>query len=271
VRVAVVGHVEWVDFVRVERLPAAGEIVHASRAWELAGGGGAVASVQLARLAGASTLYTAFGDDDRGRRAREELTALGVTVEAEIRAEPQRRAITHVDAAGERTITVLGPRLDPLGSDPLPWDELARTDAVYLTGGDPETVRLARRARVLVGTSRVMGLLAEAGTELDAVVGSALDPSERTIDFFPAPRLLVATEGARGGTFAVRGEAPQRFAPSPLNGGIGDTYGAGDSFAAGLTWGLASGLSAAEAVAFAARCGAAVLAGAGPYESQLRA
>ena len=29
-RVAVVGHVEWVEFARVPRLPAAGEIVHAS-------------------------------------------------------------------------------------------------------------------------------------------------------------------------------------------------------------------------------------------------
>ena len=28
-RVAVVGHVEWVEFVRVENVPRAGEIVHA--------------------------------------------------------------------------------------------------------------------------------------------------------------------------------------------------------------------------------------------------
>src|SRR6266436_1935563 len=33
------GHVEWIEFARVVRLPAAGEIVHASDAWEEPGGG----------------------------------------------------------------------------------------------------------------------------------------------------------------------------------------------------------------------------------------
>ena len=51
-RVAVVGHVEWVQFARVERVPRAGEIVHAHETWDEAAGGGAVAAVQLARLAG---------------------------------------------------------------------------------------------------------------------------------------------------------------------------------------------------------------------------
>src|SRR6185312_15695945 len=51
-RVAVVGHVEWIEFARVERVPTPGEIVHASDAWQEPGGGGAVAAVQLARLAG---------------------------------------------------------------------------------------------------------------------------------------------------------------------------------------------------------------------------
>ena len=47
-----VGHVEWVEFARVDRVPLAGEIVHATDTWEEVGGGGAVAAVQLARLAG---------------------------------------------------------------------------------------------------------------------------------------------------------------------------------------------------------------------------
>jgi ribokinase len=52
VRTAVVGHTEWIEFGRVERVPAPGDIVHASGEWEEPGGGGAVAAVQLARLAG---------------------------------------------------------------------------------------------------------------------------------------------------------------------------------------------------------------------------
>ena len=74
-RVAVVGHVEWITFARVDRVPAAGAIAHATETWSGAGGGGAVAAVQLAKLAGSSELFTALGGDGVGRRAREELSA----------------------------------------------------------------------------------------------------------------------------------------------------------------------------------------------------
>ena len=65
-RVAVIGHVEWIEFVRVAHMPAAGDIVHAREAWQEPGGGGAVAAVQLARLAGDCTFFTTLGDDDLG-------------------------------------------------------------------------------------------------------------------------------------------------------------------------------------------------------------
>jgi ribokinase len=42
-----------------------------------------------------------------------------------------------------------------------------------------------------------------------------------------------------------------------------DAYGAGDSFAAGLTYALGAGLEGNDALAFAARCGAAALTGRG--------
>src|SRR5215216_6741360 len=163
---AVVGHVEWIEFVRVERVPRAGEIVHACEIWEEPGGGGAVAAVQLAKLAGAATLFTALGDDELGHRARTELQALGLRVEAAFRPESQRRAVVHVDAAGERTITVIGSRLGPRGEDPLPWEELARTDAVYFTAGDPAAVRRARAARTLVSTARGLEVIGASGVEL---------------------------------------------------------------------------------------------------------
>jgi ribokinase len=49
-----------------------------------------------------------------------------------------------------------------------------------------------------------------------------------------------------------------------------DAYGAGDSFAAGLTYGLADRRSPEDALELAARCGAACMTGRGPYEGQLR-
>lgn len=42
-RVAVIDHVERIEFVRFPHVPAAGDIVHASEAWQEPGGGGAVA------------------------------------------------------------------------------------------------------------------------------------------------------------------------------------------------------------------------------------
>jgi len=148
-RVAVVGHVEWVEFARVERLPEAGAIVHALDTWEEPAGGGAVAAVQLARLAGSCLFLTALGEDELGHRAKSGLEELGVRVEAAWRPEPQRRAFVHVDGDGERTITVIGDRLGPRGGDALPWTELDGCDAVYFTAGDPRALEAARR-RVLL-------------------------------------------------------------------------------------------------------------------------
>jgi ribokinase len=62
-RLAVVGHVEWAEFLEVPHLPAPGEITHVTERWEAAAGGGAVTAVQLARLAGRATFLTALGDD----------------------------------------------------------------------------------------------------------------------------------------------------------------------------------------------------------------
>ena len=72
-RVAVVGHVEWVEFVRGDHVPAAGEIVHATDSFQEPAGGGAVAAVQLARMAGSSTLLTALGSDDPANLSRDRL------------------------------------------------------------------------------------------------------------------------------------------------------------------------------------------------------
>lgn len=270
-RVAVIGHVEWIEFARVARMPAAGDIVHAREAWEEPGGGGAVAAVQLARLADECVFFTAFGDDALGRRARDELAAMGPRIEATLRPARQRRAFTHIDDAGERTITVIGARMAPSADDPLAWERLAECDAVYVTAGDVAALRLARRARVVVATARIVPLLQAAGVELDALVGSALDPSERyaTGDLEPPPRLVVRTAGAAGGTYEVAGSTALAYAATPLPGPVVDAYGCGDAFAAGLTFALGAGWSAAEAVRLAARCGAAALTGRGPYSGQL--
>ena len=268
-RAAVVGHVEWIDFIRVEAVPRPGEIVHASEAWSEAAGGGAVAAVQLANLGCETSFFTALGDDQLGRRSRDELEAKGLKLHVTWIPEPQRRGVTYVDDSGERTITVIGDKHRPRGNDgSLPWEELLRTDCVYFTGGDVGALTKARHARVLVATARELQTLVRAGVELDALVASARDEGERyepgNLD--PAPRLFVATSGPLGGWVQPGGPFAAAEPPGPID----DTYGAGDCFAAGLTFALGRGDDPRDALALAAQCGATVITGRGPYGRQLQ-
>ena len=254
-RAAVVGHVEWIDFVVVDRVPDPGGIVTARESWGEAAGGGGVAAVRLARLAGSATLFTALGDDDFGRACAEALIAHGVRVEAAWRAEPQRRGFCYLDTGGERTITLLSEKMRPRHDEALPWEELARFDVVYFTGGDADALRAARAAGILVATARELETVREAGVELDALVRSGSDPDERYErgDLEPPPRLAVRTEGADGGLLEPAGE---RWEAAPLPAPRADTYGAGDAFAAALTFALGAGRSPREAAELAARASA---------------
>jgi ribokinase len=257
VRCAVVGHVEWVEFARVERVPAAGEIVHATETWTEPAGGGAVIARQLARLAGRCELFTTLGADELGSQSERRLAELGVDVHAR-RESITRRAWTHVDGNGERTITVLGDKLLPRG--PL---SLHGYDAVFFVSGDVEALRSARAGTFLAATLRQQPTLHEAAVPIDLLAGSVDDPREAYDGSLDA-RLVVLTDGANGGT--ANG---QPFDAAPLPAAVVDTYGAGDSFAAALCFALARGDELDQALELAVRAGAAVITGRGPYERQL--
>ena len=260
-RYAVVGHVEWVDFARVARLPVSGEIVQADETWSEPAGGGAVAAVELARLSGSATFFTALADDTFGDRARQQLSGLGVRVESAALPPPQRRAFTFVEPEGERTITVLGERRGPRRDEPLAWQELEGADAVYFVSGDVGALRAARAARVVVATPRSLGTLVDAHVPIDALVGSGVDEAERyeAGDLDPPPRAVVRTAGASGGTWDVDRGGSGSWRAASVPGPIRDAYGAGDSFAAGLTWALGEGRALEDALACAAERGAVAL------------
>jgi ribokinase len=260
VKAAVVGHVEWVEFADVDHVPAAGEIVHASGSFATAAGGGGAAAVELARLAGGATFFTALGDDPAGHAARAELEARGVDVRAHHR-DRQPRAFVHLTPAGERTITVLGGRHVPSAADDLGWEDLAACDAVFFTGGDAGALAAARAAPLLVATPRGGDVLR--GVVLDVVVASAGDPGER-VDGLDAV-LTVLTEGERGGRWATQVGEAGRWEAAPLPGPPIDAYGCGDAFAAALTFALGRGDALGEALAVAATSGAAARCRRGPY------
>ncbi|HWX96115.1 MAG TPA: PfkB family carbohydrate kinase [Solirubrobacteraceae bacterium] len=269
-----VGHVEWVQFARVHHVPRAGEVVNARDPFEEPAGGGAVAAVQLARLAGEAVLVTALGEDEHGRRSRLRLRQLGVDVRTSWSGQPTRRAMTLVDDARERTITTIGDRLEPHGEDrEAGWEALTGLDALYFTAGDLDALRTARKAsRVLVASPRALHALGH-GVELDALVLSARDESERhrALRSRGEAALVVLTDGAHGGSYRLRSGETGSWAAAAPPGDPVDSYGCGDSFASGLTYGLGAGLSVPESLALGARCGAACLTGAGPYERQLTA
>lgn len=263
-RAAVVGHVEWLEFVPVEDVPRRGEIVHAAESWEQAAGGGSVAAVQLTKLAESVDFFTALGNDRHAELARTELAARGVTVHATAVEAQQRGGFVFLDQSGERTITTIGRKLHPRGhDDSLPWHELARCDAVYFCAGDADALLLARRARVLVATARELPTLRQGSVQLDALVSSGKDEAERYVpgELDPEPHLVVTTSGALGGWAQPGGP----FNAAPLPPSPADAYGAGDCFAAGLAFALGAGLEGLAALDFAARCGAGAIAGPGVH------
>jgi ribokinase len=271
-RVAVVGHVEWIWFARVDHVPASGELIPASEWWEEAAGGAAIAAVQALKLGAEVDFFTAVGDDALGRGAVEHFRQLGLTVHPVVRGA-QRRAVIHLDRDGERTITTLGERIVPSGDDPLPWERLADADGVYFTGGDEGALQAARAARVLVATPRAGEMLRETRVKLDVLVRSGDDAGEMALgdDLDPRPHYVISTRGKEGGQWVGEDHTNGNWTSSDLPGPKRDTYGAGDSFAGGLTWALASGRDIDAALTIAARCGAQKLTGRAGFDRQLTA
>lgn len=270
-RIAVIGHVEHVTLGRVPALPAPGDIVHLDEPLWIPGGGGGVAFFQLVRSPAEVHLFTAIGNDSGGAAVAERIETTGAAIHAVRRPLPHTRDVVLVTPEGERTIVVIGKPLQPQHEDPLPWELLGTCAAAYFTARDPALIRAARAAHVLVVSARRAQALVTSGVAADVVVGSGLDPAEasRLADYPTAPHALVMTEGAAGGHIETR-DGHRRFAAPFSPPAYGTAYGAGDSFAAALTWYLACGLAVPEACTRAAAQGAAVLRSVSPLESQLR-
>ncbi|MDE3069731.1 MAG: ribokinase [Acidobacteriota bacterium] len=267
-RVAVVGHVEWVEFVSVARAPGSGEVVHATGAFQRAAGGGAVAASVLAELGAEVDFFCALGRDEQGRMALDQLAARGIHAHVAWREEPTRRAVTLLEPGGERTIVTIGERLEARGGDALEWGLLRDAAGVYFTAGDDGALRAARAATVLVCSPRAHRAFGPArgigeGVVVDALVFSDHDAAEAAWarPLFAASRLLVATEGTSGGRWWSEhdGGAAGRWSAAPPPGAVRDSYGCGDSFAAGLTFALAEGRPIDEAVELGALCGSRCL------------
>lgn len=270
-RIAVIGHVEHVTLGRADGVPQPGDIVHLREPRFLPAGGGGLAFLQLCKSDAELHLFTAFGGDDGGRAVEHAARAArsDAIVHAARREQAHPRVVVFVDDHGRRTIIVTGDPLQPAASDALPWSVLATCDAAYFTGSDPASLCLAREARQLVVTARRAPALRASGVAPDVIVGSVSDPRENApfSSYDPRPGALVLTDGPRP-IRVIRGELVSWIDPSPGPASIQGDYGAGDSFAAALTYFLARGHSVEDACARAAPHGAAVLSALDPREGQ---
>lgn len=257
--IGVVGHVEWVTHA-LGTPPERGHISDLRDPLREPAGGGCVAAAAVARTGRPVAFFTALGDDDTARASREELQRRSVEVHAVARSGPQTPVLSIAEPDGERTIMVIGERLQPAGGDPLPWHLLSQCGACYYAGEDPDSLVHARRATVLVATARRAQDLLAADVRADVVVASAGDPLEDP-SVLPArlrPEWTVVTDGPRGGRITRADGTSGRYDAVPPPAPVVDTYGCGDTFAACLAAAMGEGAGVQEAAtaaaAEAARC-----------------
>ena len=265
-KLAVIGHVEWVTFLKVDHLPVAGEISHAKDCFEEAAGGAAVAAVQMTRLINEPVdLITSLGKDSYGKKCYERLTNLGLNLKVAWREKPTRKGISLIDSEGERAITVIGERLQPIASDDLPWSDMKNYDGIFITATDEEGIRLARKARFVTATPRAgKTTLRNSKIKLNALIGSGLDPAEKINyeNLVTKPDIYISTEGKSGGTVFPKKYKYNSIKPSSKE---IDSYGCGDCFAGAVTTALAAKLNLVEAINIGAYCGAECSTHYGPY------
>ena len=240
---AVIGHVEWINFLSVDKLPQPGIISHAKKSLELPAGGGSLIAKTLSELTNNEVhFFTSLGNDFYGEKSYEFFEKVGLKLHIAWRNQPTRKGFSLIDYKGERAITIIGKRLSPSFNDDLDWNLLKDMDGIFITAGDIDIFKKSRESNILCTTPRVgIELINNSGILLDALIGSNLDPDERFLlsDLFQKPRFVIKTEGEKGGICFPGG----KFDAIDNNNPKIDSYGCGDSFAAGILYGLSANWS----------------------------
>ena len=237
---AVVGHVEWMNFLKVDQLPKPGVISHSEKSLEYPAGGGALIAKKLSELTiNRVHFFTALGNDYYGEQCFKILSEMGINLHVAWCNKPTRRGFSLIDCEGERSITVIGERLSPTYKDKLEWNIFEKMDGIFITASDSEIFRKARIAKSLCATPRVgINTINKSNVFLDGIIGSNLDPGEvfSNSELSIKPKFIIKTEGENGGIVFPGGRYKALENKKPKV----DSYGCGDSFAAGILFGLSS-------------------------------
>lgn len=247
VRITVVGSVGEDTVVRLDEPLRVGGHLEGRDCRARIGGGGANTAMPLALAGHAVALVAAVGGDAVGWNLLAELAAAGVDAGAitVIEGAATTRSVIMVEAGGERTIVNLHRTTEPkpparLVEMPADW-LYVRSRALNLApllaekakhcriiAHIPPCAVGARPAHVVVGSASDLtaGVLADPWKAAKAIAGDLLE-------------WVVVTRGAWGAVaYGGDGRQIERRARQVT---ALDTTGAGDSFAAGLIHGLASG------------------------------
>ena len=263
---AVIGHIEWINFIKVDQLPKPGLISHSKKFLECPAGGGTVIAKRLCELTDSEVhFFTALGDDFYGNQSLNILEEMGIILHVAWRDKPTRKGFSIIDSEGERSITIIGDRLAPKNIDNLDWSILNDMDGIFITATDKEILKKSRVAKTLCTTPRVgLNIINESGIFLDGLIGSNLDPGEvfSLNELRLKPRFAIKTEGENGGIVFPGG----RYKAIKNKNNKVDSYGCGDSFAAGILYGLSSKWDIEESLNLAKIMGRNCSEHFGPYK-----
>ena len=263
---AVVGHVEWMNFLKVDQLPKPGVISHSEKSIEYPAGGGSVIAKTLSELTNNQVhFFTSLGNDYYGEQSFKILSNYGIRLHVAWRDKPTRKGFSLIDSNGERSITVIGERLAPTYKDKLDWNLFEKMDGIFITASDSEIFKKARIADSLCTTPRVgINIINKSNVFLDGLIGSNLDPGEvfSLSDISIKPKLIIKTEGENGGILYPGGRYEALINTKQKI----DSYGCGDSFAAGILYGLSSKWSIDKILSLAKLLGRDASECFGPYK-----
>lgn len=244
------------------------------------GGGSAANTAAWLAAAGAEPVLAArVGDDDRGRLARDELTAAGV--DARLAADPglpTGTCLVLVGPDGERTMVPDAGANDALAESDLAGELLAEGGHLHVSGysllrdGSRPAARAAIRRALKAGmnvsvdpsSSALLSaeflehasganLLLPNASEAHALTGDS-DPERAARELAGRFDEVVVTLGPAGALW-TDGDEVLRAAAVPVD-AVVDSTGAGDAFAAGFLTARARGASTAEALAAGCRLAA---------------
>ena len=263
---AVVGHVEWMNFLKVDQLPKPGVISHSEKSIEYPAGGGSVIAKTLSELTNNQVhFFTSLGNDYYGEQSFKILSNYGIRLHVAWRDKPTRKGFSLIDSNGERSITVIGERLAPTYKDKLDWNLFEKMDGIFITASDSEIFKKARIADSLCTTPRVgINIINKSNVFLDGLIGSNLDPGEvfSLSDISIKPKLIIKTEGENGGILYPGGRYEALINTKQKI----DSYGCGDAFAAGILYGLSSKWSIDKILSLAKLLGRDASECFGPYK-----